>query len=648
MKVLILNTYRSNGGAAIASRRLAEALSASGVGVSVIRMKKGLPFYWERFVIWLRNGFSRRNLFAVSTADAGTDVTKTAAFREADIIHLHWINQGFISMDGLQRIFDSGKPVVWTLHDMWPVTGICHHAESCTKFGSGCSLCPLLLRPAADDLSNQVFAKKAAMYPAADLTFVGCSEWIAGRARNSSLTAGHRVLSIPNPIDTGIFSPGDREVARRALGLPAGKKLILFCSAKTTDPRKGIAILSDALGILGGKRGDLGLVVIGAGSETLHFGDGMSVFPLPFENDERRMVEIYRACDLFVTPSMLDNLPNTVMEAMACGTPCVGFDIGGIPEMIDDGVNGYIAKPGSAEDLASKMEAALDPEGYPVLCSNAREKALRCYSSEAVAARMIGIYRELLPVETGADAPMFSFVTVTYNAAATLPRTLESLKAQTYAGFEHIIVDGASSDGTVEIAREYADSRPGVRVISERDKGIYDAMNKGLAVVGGKYVCFLNAGDSLHAPSTLAILAEKLADIEPDVIYGSAELVDADGNDLGPRKPLAPGKLGWKSFRRGMVVSHQAFFARVSLARKIPYDLRYRFSSDQDWCIRVMRRARSIENSGLLMVDYLSEGTTSANRRASLIERFKVYRRHYGLFQTIVSHIFFILRLPFK
>lgn len=648
MKVLILNTYRSNGGAAIASRRLAEALSASGVEVSVIRMAKGLPFYWERFVIWLRNGFSRKNLFAVSIADAGTDVTKSAAFREADIIHLHWINQGFLSMDGLQRIFDSGKPVVWTLHDMWPVTGICHYAGSCMKFESGCSLCPLLLKPAADDLSKRVFAKKAAMYPAADLTFVGCSGWMADRAGNSPLTGGHRVLSIPNPIDTGIFSPGDRDEARRALGLPSGKKLILFCSAKISDPRKGIGVLSDALGILDGKRSDLGLVAIGAGSETLSFGGGMPVFPLPFENDERRMTEIYRACDLFVIPSMQDNLPNTVMEALSCGTPCVGFEIGGIPEMIDDGVNGYVAKPGSAEDLASKIEAALDPVKYPALCSNAREKALRCYSPEVVASRMTGLYRELLPVEAAADAPLFSFVTVTYNAAATLPRTLESLKAQTYSGFEHIIVDGASSDSTLAIAREYAGSRPGVRVISERDRGIYDAMNKGLAAAGGKYVCFLNAGDSLHGPSTLANLVKKLANIDPDIIYGSTELVDADGNDLGPRKPVEPEKLDWKSFRRGMVVSHQAFFARVSLARKIPYDLRYRFSSDQDWCIRVMRRARNIENSGLLLVDYLSEGTTTANRRASLIERFKVYRRHYGLFQTIISHIYFILRLPFK
>ncbi len=242
--------------------------------------------------------------------------------------------------------------------------------------------------------------------------------------------------------------------------------------------------------------------------------------------------------------------------------------------------------------------------------------------------------------------PKFSVITVCYNAQATLEDTIQSVIAQTYHHVEYIIVDGASKDRTLSIINRYRDRI--TTVVSEPDKGLYDAMNKGLRLATGDYVCFLNAGDSFHEDDTLQQMVHTLRELTelPDVLYGETALVDAEGHFVRMRRLQAPEHLTWHSFRHGMLVCHQAFFAKRTLAE--PYDLSYRFSADFDWCIRIMKKSKVLHNTHLTLIDYLEEGMTTRNHKASLHERFRIMTKHYGWLSTVVHHAWFVVRAVIK
>ncbi|MBR1520084.1 MAG: glycosyltransferase [Bacteroidaceae bacterium] len=251
-----------------------------------------------------------------------------------------------------------------------------------------------------------------------------------------------------------------------------------------------------------------------------------------------------------------------------------------------------------------------------------------------------------------------SIITVTYNAEATIERTLQSVAEQTYTDIEHIVMDGASKDKTVEIAQRY-----NTIVVSEPDKGLYDAMNKALRLATGDFLCFLNAGDKLHSKDTLAKIAaaaELNKPAQPDklegreknvgVLYGDTHIVDNDGTFLRNRRLTPPEHLTWRSFKDGMLVCHQAFYINRQIA--LPYDLAYRFSADFDWCIRCMKEGESRGMRNIYvhepLADYLSEGMTTANHKASLKERFRIMAKHYGFLPTVAQHIWFIFRALIK
>ncbi|MPM41255.1 hypothetical protein SDC9_87905 [bioreactor metagenome] len=242
--------------------------------------------------------------------------------------------------------------------------------------------------------------------------------------------------------------------------------------------------------------------------------------------------------------------------------------------------------------------------------------------------------------------PLFSIITVTYHAESVLEETILSVVSQTYHNIEYIIVDGASKDRTLSIVNKYRDRIQAV--VSEPDKGLYDAMNKGLKIAKGEYVCFLNAGDTFHEDDTLQLIVHQLnkSNVLPDVIYGETALVDAQRHFVRMRRLQTPDTLNWKSFRQGMLVCHQAFIAKRALAET--YDLNYRFSADFDWCIRVMKKASLLHNTRLTLIDYLDEGMTTKNRKASLKERFRIMAKHYGYISTVLHHIWFVLRLLLK
>lgn len=242
--------------------------------------------------------------------------------------------------------------------------------------------------------------------------------------------------------------------------------------------------------------------------------------------------------------------------------------------------------------------------------------------------------------------PVFSVITITYNAEKTLENTICSVAEQisNYPQIEYIIVDGASKDDTLLIANQY--NQYITKILSEPDKGLYDAMNKGIDLATGDYLCFLNAGDTFYKPDTLKKIAERtIQQDSPDIIYGETAIVDSTRKFLHLRRLRAPETLTWKSFKKGMLVCHQAFFVkRIQVEH---YNTKYRYSADFDWSIRVMKKAKAIYNTHLTLINYLDEGLTTNNRFDSLWERFHIMIHHYGLISTVGYHIIFIFRLLF-
>ena len=417
MRVLIINTSERTGGAALAANRLMEALNNNGVkakmlvrdketdSITVVGMGDSLMsqrhFLWERMSILPRLHFSRKHLFDIDIANSGFDITRTREFREADVIHLHWVNQGMLSLSGLRKVLASGKPVVWTMHDAWPFTAICHLTLDCKRYKAQCSQCKYLPGGGStNDLAAKIWRRKKAVMEHHDIFFVACSRWLEGEARQSALLSGHNVTSIPNPIDTRVYHSKDKVAARQALGLPQDKKLILFVSQRVTNAYKGMNYLVEACRLLVEEHPELGeqcaVVVLGGHSEEMEGLLPLKAYPLGYVSDEQRVVDVYNAADVFVLPSLSENLPNTIMEAMACGIPCVGFKTGGIPEEIDHKKNGYVAEYRNAKDLMNGIKWVLDEADYASLSAQAVKKVMTSYSQNSVALRYIEVYNHAL------------------------------------------------------------------------------------------------------------------------------------------------------------------------------------------------------------------------------------------------------------
>jgi glycosyltransferase involved in cell wall biosynthesis len=354
-------------------------------------------FLWERFVIWLHLHFRRQHLFDIDIANAGTDITRLPEFQEADVIHLHWVNQGMLSLKDIRKILESGKPVVWTMHDIWPATAICHLTLDCRHFENQCQQCRLLPGGGSvNDLAAQVWQRKQRMLSGRHIHFVACSQWLAEEARHSALFQGQIVTSIPNPIDTHFYRPHDKQEARQLLGLPAEGPVVLFASQRVTNQYKGMNYLIAACQQLAAQhpklRATMTVAILGGHAEEIVGQMPFRTHALGYVNDEQRIVAVYNAADVFVLPSLSENLPNTIMEAMACGVPSVAFRVGGIPEEIDHRQNGYVANYRSSEDLARGLWWVLKECDSAAVSKACLQKVSQCYSQQSVAKRYIEVY----------------------------------------------------------------------------------------------------------------------------------------------------------------------------------------------------------------------------------------------------------------
>lgn len=401
MKICLINTYKG-GGAGIACRRLQAALNKHGAAAQLLTREeagKKWPFYAER-LSFLPYEKDKSVRFAFSLANFGSDISKHPAVQEADIIHLHWVNQGFLSLQNIRTLGQMGKPIVWTLHDMWAFTGGCHYSRGCDHFQQTCGDCDYLRRPGPLDLSHHILGRKARLLPQ-NIQYVTCSRWLGEVAQSSTLLQDAAVLSIPNPIDTEAFKPLEgptRRQVREALGIRPGKAALLFVAMKISETRKGFAFLQKALHALKTRHPELDLDILALGKAEAGMAE---VLPYPTRllgllTDAQAIANAYAAADLFVIPSLEDNLPNTVMESLACGTPVAGFNTGGIPEMVEDGVQGLIAPQGDAWALEKAIFGILTQEDPEKMRQAARLKVETHYSEAVIAGRYMDLYRSLL------------------------------------------------------------------------------------------------------------------------------------------------------------------------------------------------------------------------------------------------------------
>ncbi|HEX4887929.1 MAG TPA: glycosyltransferase [Luteibaculaceae bacterium] len=418
LSVVFLNTFSHGGGAALAASRLREALASKAETKLLVGLINGQaddttfafkPGKWGKALFWFR--FIRERIyfarfekdktvrFSYSTASAGANLSSHEQIKKSDIVHLHWINFGFASIRALTQLASLNKPVVWTLHDMWLLTGGCHHNRGCENYRIACGNCQYLKNPAANDLSHRVWLKKKTALDTLKPTLVVPSEWLKNKVQESSLLKHHRVEIIGNAIDTAFFKPTANRTETE--GWSEGEEIaICFIAANVSNPFKGATYLKEALEYLTHTHPALAkrikLVVVG--DDKNHFFDEFPILvhKTGFIHNPDEIVKIYQQSTLFILPSLEENLPNTIMEAMACGTPSVAFDVGGVSDMIQHQQNGYLARCKDAKDLANGIIWCTEnTERYKQLCAQARVHIETNYSYPVIAEKHLNLYHSL-------------------------------------------------------------------------------------------------------------------------------------------------------------------------------------------------------------------------------------------------------------
>jgi len=415
-KVALISATDTQGGAARATYRLHKGLLEAGVDSNILCQQKFSADPYAHAPT-SRSGRALAQLSGIldqlpvrkyknkiparfSPAWSPGQITRRIKERQPDIIHLHWLGDGTLRIEAMQQL---SQPVVWTMHDMWPFTGGCHYSSGCTKYRDNCGACHALGSTKEKDLSLHTWKRKKRAWQNIEMTIVSPSRWLADCASQSSLFQGRPIHVIPNGLDTDIYRPVDRDIARALLKLPKDSNLVLFGSlGGDRDPRKGGLYLERALSVLAGDSSiPLEVVIFGGQKSAVFDRLGCMVHHFEALSDDITLALLYSAADVFVAPSEEDNLPNTVMESLACGTPCVTFRIGGMPDMIEHQINGYLAQPFEAADLAMGVKWVLaDKLRLKTLGASARAKAVAEFSYRIQASRYKQLYVSLLAEAT--------------------------------------------------------------------------------------------------------------------------------------------------------------------------------------------------------------------------------------------------------
>jgi len=410
MKTLLINTSDVRGGAARASYRLHQGLEQAGINSTMLVQDKrstDISVNGPKLIGWKGVGVNYIFRYIVDKLPLllypkyqktvwspqwlpnkiHTKINRLCP----DIVHFHWICDGFVPIQEVAKI---KQPLIWTLHDMWPFTGGCHYNGTCDRYMYECGKCPQLGSDKEKDLSHWVWSRKKKYWENLDITVVTPSRWLANCARSSSLFKDKKIEVIPNGLDLQKFKPIDKSKAKEDLNLPVDKNLILFGAMNSIkDKRKGFQYLKSAINVLSE---DLAFEAIVFGNSGK---DSLLNIPINYMGNfpDNMLTKLYSAADVFVAPSVQDNLPNTIMESLACGTPSVAFDIGGMSDMIVHKENGYLAKPFNSVDLARGIEWIVkQDQRKKVLCGNSRKYVEKNFELKYIAKKYIDLYSQML------------------------------------------------------------------------------------------------------------------------------------------------------------------------------------------------------------------------------------------------------------
>lgn len=413
MRILMVNAFDAGGGAARAAARLHRGVRQLGIDARLlVQFQSGNAAGVEcratpvgRIAQVLRphldslpvRCYPRKPVLNFSPAWLPGRVPGHVAAIQPDLVHLHWLAAGFVRVEDLKRL---RAPLVWTLHDSWAFTGGCHVPFACTRYRERCGRCPSLGSARERDLSRWIWSRKNRSWQGLNLTVVSPSRWLAECARSSSLFRDVRVEVIPNGVDPQVFRPLDKRYCRDLLGLPQDKKLVLYGGAGIDlVPNKGLQSLWSSLRGLArdGWGGRAEAVVFGSSGPADPQEQGLPVTYLGWLHDEPSLVAAYCAADVFVAPSTQENLPNTILEAMACGTPCVAYAQGGMPDLVEHGRSGLLVPLHDEEGLAAGIRGILEDDGRGTeMGRSARQRVLERFALEGVAKAYAELYQELL------------------------------------------------------------------------------------------------------------------------------------------------------------------------------------------------------------------------------------------------------------
>lgn len=490
----------------------------------------------------LMNSFPERpsGLEIFTDTRSFTNFINSPEVMEADILNFHWM-AGFINFEEIANLLPD-KPIVWTLHDMNPFTGGCHYAGDCTKYKNECGACPQLGSKKQDDISSSVWKIKNETYKNLNINVLTPSKWLGDCARESSLFGRFPVHVIANGFPLDKYFPKNRESLRTNLNIPLNQKVILFGADNILNERKGLKYFLHALSQLVAKRKDIGLAFFGHFHEDFKIPFEVPVYQFGSVSDEMKLSAIYSLADVFVIPSLEDNLPNTVVESMASGTPVVGFNIGGIPDMVENGITGMTAIPRDIDDLAKSIEKVIDAPNYQKMRENCWAKAQKEYSLKGQAQKYVDLYKSILkampkkePREvktvninlTKPKLPKISVVTPSFNQGEYIEECIDSVLSQGYPDLEYVIMDGGSTDGSVDIIKKYEKYLKFWK--TGKDAGQYAAINEGFTHTTGEVMTWLNSDDIFYPDSFFT--AGSIFSNNPgiDWLTGRASMINHEG-----------------------------------------------------------------------------------------------------------------------
>jgi glycosyltransferase involved in cell wall biosynthesis len=619
MKVVHISSMDGSG-AGKAAYRLHKGLQALGVDSHMRVMCKGTtdssveelpsvvssrPKDWWRF---LTSGWNARmagyplrspdnELFSDFSSAVQWDLVGPGLL-DADIINLHWV-AGLFDASIMPSVL-KGKKIIWTLHDMNPMTGGCHYAEDCVQYRKACGACPQLASNREPDLSRAGWLCKSEAYRHLDITVVTPSRWLGGCSSGSGLLGRFRNEVIPYGFPLDIFKPVDRQRVRAALNIPPEAKVVLFCASSVTLKRKGFRYLLESLGLLSqsGRGANIVLAVIGSCTPKELPPDGYPVMHFGSIADETHMALLYNAADVFVLPSLQDNLPNTVVESLACGTPVAAFAIGGVPDMVEQGRTGCLAPGKDIQGLAEAIDWCLhcSPKDIRQSC---RSKAEKFFSLETQARSYFELYNSLCL--TGAHASLrpqvkkvqakISIVTPSYNQADYLAECIDSILSQNYPNLEYIIMDGGSTDGSVEIIKKHEKHLAFWQ--SKPDGGHYQAINEGFLHSTGEIMAWLNSDDKYH-PGAFWLVSDSFR-ILPKIEWVMGSPTGWDENGKASYFSSQPPLWSREKYLRGEIgpphIQQESTFWRRTLWLKAggSLDTNFAFAADAELWARFFR-----------------------------------------------------------